>query len=92
LAFILLFYTTGFSTCDLENSVTLSALPLGVKCYANSDENKLKILKENDGKSGIYQWINKSNGKSYVGSSINISTIKWLFVMHCLNMVIQNLN
>jgi group I intron endonuclease len=23
---------------------------------------------------GIYQWINKSNGKSYVGSSINIST------------------
>lgn len=74
MAFILLFYITGFSTCDLENSVALSTLPLGVKCYANSDENKLKILKENDGKLGIYQWINKSNGKSYVGSSINIST------------------
>jgi hypothetical protein len=55
LAFILLFYITGFSTCDLENSVALSTLPLGVKCYANSDENKLKILKENDGKLGIYQ-------------------------------------
>jgi group I intron endonuclease len=90
LAFILLFYTTGFSTCDLENSVALSTLPLGVKCYANSDENKLKILKENDGKSGIYQWINKSNGKSYVGSSINISTrLKQYFN---LNYLLKNSN
>jgi len=45
LAFILLFYTICFSTCGLENSVALSALPLGVKYYTNPDENKLKILK-----------------------------------------------
>lgn len=30
-------------------------------------------VKENKGKSGIYRWINKETGKSYVGSSANLS-------------------
>ena len=33
---------------------------------------KLKIFKENINKSGIYRWINIENGKSYVGSSVNL--------------------
>lgn len=32
------------------------------------------IIKENRGKAGIYRWINNLNGKSYVGSSINLTT------------------
>jgi group I intron endonuclease len=30
-------------------------------------------FRENRGKSGIYRWINKETGKSYVGSSANLS-------------------
>lgn len=32
-----------------------------------------KILRDNKNKSGIYRWVNKVNGKSYIGSSVNLS-------------------
>jgi group I intron endonuclease len=41
--------------------------------YNNADINKFIIYKENRNKSGIYRWINKINGKSYVGSSIDLA-------------------
>jgi len=34
---------------------------------------KLEILKNNNGKSGIYRWVNHLNGNSYVGSAINLA-------------------
>jgi group I intron endonuclease len=34
---------------------------------------RLQIFKENRGKSGIYRWINLVNGKSYIGSSVDLS-------------------
>jgi hypothetical protein len=34
---------------------------------------KVEILKENKGKAGIYRFVNIVNGKSYVGSSVNLS-------------------
>lgn len=40
--------------------------------YDNACEDKSKILKENKNKSGVYRWINKLNGKTYVGSSTNL--------------------
>ena len=40
--------------------------------YDNADIQKLQAIKENRGKSGVYRWTNKVNGKSYVGSSINL--------------------
>ena len=40
--------------------------------YDNADIQKLQAIKENKGKSGVYRWTNKVNGKSYVGSSINL--------------------
>jgi len=40
--------------------------------YDNADIQKLQAIKENRGKSGVYRWTNKLNGKSYVGSSINL--------------------
>jgi excinuclease UvrABC nuclease subunit len=40
--------------------------------YNNSDLDKLKIIKNNKGKSGIYRWVNQDSGKTYVGSSVNL--------------------
>lgn len=33
---------------------------------------KLQAVKENRGKSGVYRWINQNNGRTYVGSSVNL--------------------
>lgn len=44
-----------------------------VATYDNADVNKELAVKENRAKSGIYRWINKETGKSYVGSSANLS-------------------
>lgn len=40
--------------------------------YDDCDRLKLKIVTENKGKFGIYRWINKVNGKTYIGSSANL--------------------
>jgi group I intron endonuclease len=40
--------------------------------YDNADIQKLQVLEENKGKSGVYRWVNKVNGNSYVGSSVNL--------------------
>jgi group I intron endonuclease len=44
-----------------------------VKIYENADTMKRQMSLENKGKSGIYRWINTLNGKTYIGSSVNIS-------------------
>ena len=43
----------------------------GAVIYINADVQKLDILKDK-GKSGIYFWVNKINGKTYIGSSKNL--------------------
>ncbi|AKQ53318.1 GIY endonuclease (mitochondrion) [Sclerotinia sclerotiorum 1980 UF-70] len=40
--------------------------------YNNADVEKFRILKDNNGKSGVYCWVNKVNGSKYVGSSKNL--------------------
>jgi hypothetical protein len=40
-----------------------------VAVYAKADVLKFQVYLENQGKSGIYSWINKINQKRYVGSS-----------------------
>ena len=40
--------------------------------FETGDTNKLEILKSIKGKSGIYMWTNKLNGKKYVGSSVDL--------------------
>lgn len=42
--------------------------------YDNCDLQKDQILKENKNKSVIYRFVNKINGKTYVGSSTNFTT------------------
>jgi len=51
--------------------VFLGVTPVVVS--ANSDLDKQNILKENRGKSGVYRWTNLVSGKTYVGSSVNLS-------------------
>jgi len=41
--------------------------------YINADTDKLYLFADNRGKVGVYRWINKISGNTYVGSSINIS-------------------
>ena len=41
--------------------------------YDSAELHEQKIIKENRGKAGIYRWINNINGKSYVGSSRNLT-------------------
>lgn len=40
--------------------------------FSDADEGKRAILEKSQGKTGIYMWTNKLNGKKYVGSSINL--------------------
>lgn len=37
------------------------------------DKQKESIVKENRKNTGVYKWINNTNGNSYIGSSINLS-------------------
>jgi len=41
--------------------------------YNNADVDKAKIFADNRKKLGVYRWINNENGKTYIGSSINLS-------------------
>lgn len=41
--------------------------------YYNADTDKINIFADNRNKIGIYRWINNFNGKTYIGSSINLS-------------------
>lgn len=41
--------------------------------FHNADVQKSEIIKEIKGKAGVYRWINTKNGKSYVGSSVDLS-------------------
>ena len=42
------------------------------KVYKNADIQKAQILSENRGKVGIYRWVNKESGNSYIGSSLDL--------------------
>jgi group I intron endonuclease len=44
-----------------------------IKTYDNADTQKKSIIEDNKGKAGIYFWINKKNGKTYIGSAINLA-------------------
>lgn len=43
-----------------------------VATYENAKLKEKQIMQENKGKTGIYRWVNKINGKTYVGSAVEI--------------------
>jgi hypothetical protein len=55
-----------------NNNIIISSLKPKVK-YMNADSDKVNIFTDNRNKIGIYRWINNLNGKTYVGSSNNLS-------------------
>ena len=44
-----------------------------VKVYENADTLKFYIISDNKNKSGVYRWVNVLTGKSYIGSSVNLT-------------------
>lgn len=73
LAIVCLYY---FDNSSLGQFSTITAAVV----YGNSDLEKSNITKENKKKSGVYRWLNKINGKCYVGSSTNLSNrFYWYF-------------
>lgn len=57
---------------NVTNKDNLSVVP--VRSYLNADTDKFTNLKVNKGEVGIYRWVNVLTGKSYIGSSKNLST------------------
>lgn len=64
--------TSNLSTPREKQDNTENLVPL--IAYDNFKENRVNNLKEQKDKSGIYCLINKNNGHSYVGSSINLAS------------------
>jgi GIY-YIG catalytic domain/NUMOD3 motif len=86
-----------FSTCLKLNNVTnpnvnLAAAKPGssnqdvnpIVTYPDADLNKSNLLRDNKDKAVVYRWVNKVNGKTYVGSSVNLTArlYKYFSVKH----------
>lgn len=67
------FFSISLDTIDVFNISILFSSTVPIKIYSNVDLDKEKIILENKDKAGVYQFINKLTGQSYVGSSINLS-------------------
>jgi len=71
------------SKCDGSSSTDST----GLAVFSDADIDKLNILKYVKGKSGIYMWTNKLNGKKYVGSSVAVS--RRLFKYYNVNRILN---
>ena len=69
------------SKSDLDTESASTELPevKPVIVYLNTDLDKVSILKDNKGKAGVYRWINNVNGKTYIGSSIDIQSRMYIY-------------
>jgi len=77
------FILTFLSDFDLNCSSFIVYQFAPVVVYANADLQKVDIIQENKSKSGIYRWINLVSGKTYIGSSVNLS--RRLAEYYCYN-------
>jgi group I intron endonuclease len=70
--FIFTNYSNLFSL-EIQDFSVLYCTFVPIMVYSNADENKLQILLDNKGKTGIYQWTHLESGKIYIGSAVNLS-------------------
>ena len=62
----------SYITISLEENTMLASIP--ILSYSDPKGQKSAILAEIRGKSGIYVWKNQTNGKKYIGSSVDLTT------------------
>jgi hypothetical protein len=60
-----------FYSISQEPSILLAIVPIVL--YSNAGLQKKLIKQENKAKAGIYRWVNLINGKTYIGSGLNVS-------------------
>jgi len=61
-----------------NNNLIIAATPsIPCRTYEDFSVQREEILKDNKDKSGIYRFINKVTGKSYIGSAVNLSDRLW---------------
>jgi hypothetical protein len=72
IVFYLIIFYFIFYSINIDQLFILTAFS-PVVVYINADQDKLKILKDNNSKSGVYRWLHKDSGKSYIGSSVNLT-------------------
>uniref|UniRef100_UPI0030E2B6C2 hypothetical protein n=1 Tax=Dematophora necatrix TaxID=2751867 RepID=UPI0030E2B6C2 len=67
-------YRIGHCTFTCKRTMSTSSKIEPVKVYLEPDKEKELIVNGNKGRTGIYRWVLKESGKSYIGSSANLST------------------
>lgn len=68
-----LYFIINTNNLTYEDSNYLAKLISIVKVYDLATDKTL-LVKEQSGKSGIYMFTNKINGKQYVGSAVNFGS------------------
>lgn len=61
---------TYLSKCVMSSVARNSTF--GVKMYSDLEDHKT-IFRDNKGKSGIYRFVNLRDGRSYIGSSVDLT-------------------
>lgn len=67
------FHCTSSLLCNNNNAPAGKEITPVVVVYYNADTQKIQVIQDNKGKSGIYRWINKKDNISYIGSALNLS-------------------
>jgi len=66
------YYSNSSPNSNYNNDLKKKLKP--IKTYSSLKEDKINILIEQKNKSGVYCLINKVNGHTYIGSSINLAS------------------
>lgn len=61
-----------FLTDTLTSTLSLQYAAIPLLVYDHAEKQRTEIIKDNSNKSGVYRWINKVNGKCYIGSSVDL--------------------
>lgn len=64
--------TRSYSSLAGDND-SLKDKFLPAATYINVESSKVRILEDNQKKSGVYMWENRLNGKKYIGSAVDLS-------------------